>query len=116
MRILTKTLITLILFLLPLAALAQTTTTQDQKQEQYNATMREKIGLDYSMPDYTTTIIDANVMGTRLAGILSFLMENFYQPTYNRMLGQIVGEQNESLQHIFFEIVKLNFVKASKEG
>lgn len=38
--------------------------------------MREKIGLDMTMPDFETKKIDAKVMGDRLAGMLDYLMEN----------------------------------------
>lgn len=37
---------------------------------------REKIGLDYSMPDFNTSKIDAKVIGVRLAKILQSLEEN----------------------------------------
>ena len=46
------------------------------------AEYREKIGLDMTVPDFETKKIDAKVMGTRLAGILEYLLENFHQVIY----------------------------------
>lgn len=47
---------------------------------------RTEIGLDLSVPDFETKTIDAEVMGTRLAGILDYMMENYNQSVYNRKL------------------------------
>lgn len=38
---------------------------------------RERIGIDKTVPDFETKKIDAKVMGTRLAGILEYLLENY---------------------------------------
>lgn len=38
---------------------------------------RERIGIDMSVPDFETKNIDAKVMGTRLAEILEYLLENY---------------------------------------
>lgn len=43
------------------------------------AAYREAIGLDMTVPDFSTKKIDAKVMGTRLAGILEYLLENYTQ-------------------------------------
>lgn len=49
-----------------------------QTNEAKQAEMREKIGLDLSVPDFETKRIDAKVMGERLAGMLDYLMENYH--------------------------------------
>lgn len=41
------------------------------KEDIYKAEIREKLILDWSMPDYTTNKIDPKVMGPRLAAILT---------------------------------------------
>ena len=69
-----------------------------------------------TVPDYETKKIDAKVMGPRLAGILEFLLENYTQGTYSRLIAQILGEQYEALQNKFFNIKKMKFVSASKKG
>lgn len=50
------------------------------------AAYREAIGLDMSVPDFSTKKIDAKVMGTRLAGILEYMLENCTQGTYSRLI------------------------------
>lgn len=76
------------------------------------AEMREKIGLDLSVPDFETKRIDAKVMGERLAGILDYLMENYHQAVYDRKLGLIASEQNEAMENVYFQIKKLKFINA----
>ena len=80
------------------------------------AAYREAIGLDLSVPDFSTKKIDAKVMGTRLAGILEYLLENYTQGTYERLLTRMLGEQVEELKHAYFNIKKMKFVSASKKG
>ena len=81
-----------------------------------NAEYREKIGLDMTVPDFEIKKIDAKVMGTRLAGILEFLLENYHQGTYEKQITQMVKEQNEALENLFFNIKKMKFISAKKSG
>lgn len=81
-----------------------------------NAEYREKIGLDMSVPDFETKKIDGKVMGTRLAGILEFLLENYHQGTYEKQISSMVKEQNEALEKVYFNIKKLKFISAKKVG
>ncbi len=57
------------------------------------AEYRERIGIDMKVPDFETKKIDAKVKGTRLAGILEYLLENYTQGTYTRLIAQMIGEQ-----------------------
>ena len=66
--------------------------TEEQKKQE----IREKINLDYSVPDYNVKRPDAKVMGWRLAKILQSLEKNYTQPVYNQMLSQIRNEQIKS--------------------
>lgn len=77
--------------------------------------MREKIGLNMTVPDFDTKKIDAKVMGSRLAGILNYLMENCQQGVYDRRLGQIASDQNEALENVYLQLKKMNFVNAFKK-
>lgn len=79
------------------------------------AAYREAIGLDMTVPDFETKKIDAKVMGTRLAGILEYLLENYKQASYERQIALIVGEQYEALQDTYFYIKKMKFISASKK-
>lgn len=82
----------------------------DAKQTEY----REKIGLDYTMPDYNVKKIDAKKIGHRLAGILLYLEENYKQAIYNRKLAAIIAEQKEAFVNSYFELTKLKLVSISK--
>lgn len=86
--------------------------TDSMRQEKY----RTEIGLDLSVSDFEISIIDANIMGKRPAGILDYLMENYNQSVYNRKLCLILKEQVEPLQKLEFELKKIQFVKAIKSG
>lgn len=80
------------------------------------AEYRERIGIDMTVPDFETKKIDTKVMGTRLAGILGFLLDNHTQGTYERLLTQMLGEQVEELKQAYFNIKKMKFVSAAKKG
>lgn len=80
------------------------------------AELREKIGLDLTVPDFDTKKIDARVMGERLAGMLDYLMENYHQAVYDRKLGLIASEQNEAMENVYFQLKKMKFVNAVKKG
>ena len=80
------------------------------------AAYREAIGLDMTVPDFSTKKIDAKVMGTRLAGILEYLLENFHQVIYESYFARILSEQHEALHNKYFDIKKMKFVSASKKG
>ena len=77
---------------------------------------RMEIGLDMSLPDFDIKTIDAKVMGTRLAGILDYLMENYQQVVYDSKICQILREQNEALEQMEFQLKKMRFVRATKRG
>ena len=55
-------------------------------------------------------------MGTRLAGILEFMLENYHQGTYEKQITQMVKDQNEALENTYFDIKKMAFVSAKKSG
>ena len=90
---------------------AQTSAISDEARKE----IREKIGLDMTVPDFETKKIDAKVMGTRLAGILEYLLENFHQVIYESSFARILSEQHEALQNKFFNIKKMKFISASKK-
>ena len=81
-----------------------------------NAEYKKAIGLDMTVPDFDTNKIDAKVMGPRLANLLNYLLENYNHESYELLIAQILGKQNESLQHLYYKIKKLQFANASKQG
>ena len=56
------------------------------------AEYREKIGLDYSLPDYTVTSIDEKKIGSHLANILRYYEEVNDQNMYKRKIATILAE------------------------
>ena len=109
-----KGIFTILMLMASLSGFAQSLPTQTDSLKR--AEMREKIGLDLSVPDFETKRIDAKVMGERLAGILDYLMENYHQAVYDRKLGLIASEQNEATENMYFLLKKLKFINAVKKG
>ena len=67
------------LLLLGASSLFAQTVAETDKQSLYNAEVHEKIGLDYSMPDYTIDKIDEKVIGPRLAAILERFNKTYHE-------------------------------------
>lgn len=109
-----KGIITILMLMVSLTGFAQALSTQTDSMKR--AELREKIGLDLTVPDFDTKKIDARVMGERLAGILAYLMENYHQTVYDRKLGLIASEQNEAMENVYFQLKKMKFVNAVKKG
>ena len=75
---------------------------------------RKMIDIDMSVPDFKTKKIDQNVMGWRLAKMITFIQNSYQQAQYNRALSTIRYEQTED-PRIRFEIIdKWDFVDAEK--
>lgn len=110
----TKLILTTLLLLASTSLFAQSFPVQTSEEKR--AEMRDKIGLDMTVPDFVTKKIDATVMGNRLAGILDYLMENYHQAVCDRKLGLIASEQNEAMENVYFQLKKLKFVNAVKKG
>lgn len=82
-----------------------------EKEELYRTEVREAMGLDYSMPDYSINKIDSEKMGTRLTKIVEFLCENYDHDVYSNTLSCIVEEQIKDLNHPVIKKLKLKNVK-----
>ena len=109
-----KGLFSVLMLIASLAGFAQSLPVQ--ADEGKRAELREKIGLDLTVADFDTAKIDSKVMGSRLTGILEYLMENYQQSVYDRRLSQIAIEQNEALENVFFQLKKMRFINAVKRG
>ena len=94
--------IAILMMLVSLSAYAQNypALTDSMRLAEY----RTEIGLDMSIPDFNTKKIDSKVMGTRLAGILDYMMDNYHQTVYNRKISQILKEQVECLEKLEFDL------------
>ena len=80
------------------------------------AEYRQKIALDYSMPDYSVTTIDEKKIGSRLANILRYYEEVNHQNMYSRRIATILAEQNEAFEYSYFEIKKQKLMKIEKSA
>ncbi len=85
-----------------------------EAKAQYEAQVRETLALDYSMPDYSTSRIDAKVIGPRLAAILKAVNENYQQPKYLSRLSLMQKSQIEDMPYC--TVKKMNLRKVDKQG
>ena len=84
--------------------------------EDRNAELRQQIGLDYSMPDYSVKKIEASVIGPRLAKILTRLLDDFKQPLYNQFLSMIRSQVAEDPNLQYVHVDKLKLLNIGKIG
>lgn len=106
-----KILFTMYLLLGAISISAQTSSRgEDEKTIEY----RQKIGIDYSMPDFNTSKIDGKVIGTRLAKMLTLLMNRYDDYVFNQRVSFIQCEQLENLNYA--KIEKMSISKISKVG
>lgn len=82
-----------------------------EAKAQYEAQVRETLALDYSMPDYSISKIDAKVIGPRLAAILKAVNENYQQPKYLSRLSLMQKSQIEDMPYCTVKKMKLKKVK-----
>ena len=101
------------LMLTAFSASAQTSTLVDDYRAEK---LRQEIGLDYSMPDYSVKKIDASVIGPRLAKILTRLLDTYKQPLYNQFLAMIRSQvaEDPNLQYVYVD--KLKLLNIAKTG
>ena len=76
--------------------------------------LRQELGIDYSMPDFSTSKIDGKVIGERLAKMLQQLQEKYDNCVLNQYISLIQCEQIENLNYATVE--KLNITRISKVG
>ena len=91
-------------------------TSAEEREAMYKAEMKEKLAIDYSMPDYITNKVDAKVMGEYMAMMVNTFLERCTLKSYQRPLNKIIGEQVEALKYYVYGIKKMNFVSATKSG
>lgn len=90
---------------------AQTNKADSLQQEK----LRQEIGWDYSVPDFSVTTIDESKMGSRNAAILRSLEKNYTQSMYNRFLSSIVVEQLDLQKYTQLSVPKLKLLSVSKQ-
>lgn len=75
---------------------------------------RGRIGIDYSIPDFSTKRIDGSIIGDHLADMLTYLKSNYSHGTCHSRLLSIVREDNEFLISPKIKSFKIQRIK--KEG
>lgn len=100
--------------LLGTMSISAQTSSEISKQEQYKREVQKKLQLDYSMPDYSISKIDAKVMGPRLSKILETICDNYQQYTNLSVLSVIQSNQVEGLS--YGRVKKMKLDNVSKQG
>ena len=107
-----KTIITTLLLMATVVVSARglkTNVDEDRKAE-----VRKTLALDYSMPDYSTSKIDAKVIGPRLTAILKKIKEIRATDTSMNSLSVIQANQIDGI--IYCAVKKLKLNKVVKQG
>ena len=76
--------------------------------------LRKKIGIDYSMPDFSTSRIDGKVIGERLAKMLKKLEDSGNDYVFSQRISIIQAEQIDDLNYVKVEKFSVN--RISKAG
>lgn len=92
---------------------AQTQGVQQEENSQM-AYERQRIGIDYFIPDFSTKRIDGDIIGEHLADMLKYLKSNYKSGTCNGRLMSIVREENEFVYPP--QIKSLAIRKTTNEG
>ena len=87
---------------------AQTYPSHSEIMERQRAEQKAKIGLDYSMPDFSTSKLSESVMGKRLAKILNYLNGHGNDFNIKSLVGCIFCEQENRLQFVNIEKIKIH--------
>ena len=90
---------------------AQTT---QQSEDARTVELRQELGINYSMPDFSTSKIDGKVIGERLAKLLQQLQSKYDNCVLNQYISLIQCEQIENLNYATVE--KLHIARISKVG
>ena len=99
-----------LLFMAGTLSAQNTILTETEKQEQYKNEVREKLALDYSMPDYSISKIDPKVMGSRLAKLVDYICDNYQQYVNLSTLSQLQSKQIGNLNYARIQELKLDSV------
>ncbi len=104
----------LAIILLALSALTLQAQNDNQRKEAQIAWTRNRIGIDCSIPDFSTKRIDASIVGDHLADMLSLLRSQYKEGAYYRRLISIMREKQDFLRTP--EIKKFFITDITKKG
>ena len=104
----------LTIILLVLSTFTLQAQNNDQRKEAQIVWTRNRIGIDYSIPDFSTKRIDASIVGDHLADMLSLLRSQYKESAYYRRLISIMRERQDFLRTP--EIKKFVITGITKKG
>jgi hypothetical protein len=84
----------LFICVLVLSALTVSAQTANLNEER-TAELRQNLNIDYSMPDFNTSKLDPDIIGSRLSKILTVLVKNPSDHMHKSLLSAIVCEQKD---------------------
>ena len=113
LKVMMKEILTLLLWLTPLGSISAGSLMQDNTTRAVD--VRQKIGIDYAVPDYITTRIEPEKTGARLAKILQLLERDYKQGVYNYSLSRILDSQIDGEKQHFLTIEKLKVRSIQKK-
>ena len=87
---------------------------KEQQEDSQIAFTRGRIGIDYSIPDFSTKKIDGSIIGDHLADMLNYLLENYSKGSCKGKLMSVIRKQYDSL--VPPEIKNLKVIEISKTG
>ena len=103
----------LLVFCLLFGAINLFAQTTQQSEDARTAELRQKIGIDYSMPDFNTSSINGKVIGTHLAKMLQNLQDNALDCVWSARIIAVCCEQIEGLQYATLEKFKIRSISKS---
>lgn len=110
-----RTVLIALLVLISVSVLAQSKNVSTaESKAHYEAQVRETLALDYSLPDYSTSKINAKVIGPRLAAILNAVNENYQQPKYLSRL--LLMQKSQIVDIPYCSVSKMKLKKVEKQG
>lgn len=86
----------------------------EQQEDSQIVFTRGRIGIDYSMPDFSTKKITGSIIGEHLADMLNFLQANYSTGSCKGKLMTIIRKQNDFL--VPPEIRKFKILEILKTG
>ena len=101
-------------FLMMMMTMASTIASQQVSgTDTKKSELREKIGIDYAIPDFSTHKIEDKVIGERLAKMLRFMEKNASDFFYGSMLASILSEQDSRLLYAIVERARVKEISKS---
>jgi hypothetical protein len=104
----------LMLLLMMCSIISMNAQTSLHGEEAEKEEIRQKIGIDYTMPDFNTSKINGNVIGIHLAKMLRKLDDRACDYGWSSSIINICCEQNEKLSYAILE--KFSIKNISKAG